>query len=78
MRVNGGESYIEDRLNMFLAVCAADRVRHQKMEDKKDGAKRYQLSGSKGEDRKKLAKYAKTLIVKYMADGGQDLRRAED
>ena len=74
---DGGVRKIDDRLNMFLAVCAAEAVRHQEMLHARDPRERYQLSGTQGKTRNTLAADARTLIMKYMANGGQDLRDAE-
>ena len=67
------ERVVTDRLNMFLAVCAGDAMAHHKMKERKGEHEPYLLSGTTGRTRNEATERAKDLIVKYIANGGQDL-----
>ena len=64
---------IRERMDMFLALCALEATRFQKIcEDDYEG-EQYALSGTQGQVRNVLTNRAKNLLRAFLADGGQNL-----
>ena len=69
------ETIAKDRFGMFLAVCAVDAMRTQKMLDDEGHNAWYALAGRRTKKvRMEQAKQASRLLHVWLAEGGHDMR----